>query len=116
MTRLGLIVLSLLSCYGLGVYSMPAPGAIVKARAPNSTPFVMYTLEDGDSCDVFADSSDQANSGVPSCTYKGPEPPLTSEGFCTCDDKSTRPLTSIPGTPILESESCKFDYHDKYER
>lgn len=42
-----------------------------------------------------------------SCTYFGPEPPLTPEGYCSCGSSSL-PLVSIPGTPVPESQSCAY--------
>ena len=50
----------------------------------------------------------QLPSGSPSCKYYGPQPPLTPEGFCSCDGSSTLPLLSVPGTPVPESQSCSY--------
>jgi len=44
---------------------------------------------------------------APSCTYVAPEPPIIKEAFCSCSGSSYS-LTSIPGTPVAESNSCAY--------
>ncbi len=118
MARSLLLSLYVLSLYIVSVFSVPAPASIAAFPTPTN-----YNLieRDGDTCeaDPWATDSPSTTGGpkettkpnggpAPSCEYRGPQPPLTPEGFCTCDNKSTLPLTSIPGTPVPESESCKY--------
>ncbi|KAI4181927.1 MAG: hypothetical protein LQ346_006676 [Caloplaca aetnensis] len=54
-----------------------------------------------------AGSEPTKNPGAPDCTYIGPQPPVIDEAFCTCDGKSSLPLTSLT-TKGPESDSCAY--------
>lgn len=47
------------------------------------------------------------NPGAPQCTYVAPEPPITPQAYCTCDGKSSLPLTSL-STNAPVRESCAY--------
>ena len=44
---------------------------------------------------------------TPTCTYVGPEPPITPEAYCSCRTSSL-PLTKVSGTPVPEESSCAY--------
>lgn len=62
-----------------------------------------------DACPASFSTTPRPTGGpTPACTYVGLEPPLTPKAFCTCDSKSSLPLTSIPKTPIPIDSNRKY--------
>ena len=50
-----------------------------------------------------------SSADVPKCTYVAPEPPIISKAYCTCDGKSSLPLTTLPtNTNAPVTESCAY--------
>ncbi|KAG8527934.1 uncharacterized protein KY384_006850 [Bacidia gigantensis] len=62
---------------------------------------------DDNACPGAAPSPNPTPTDAPKCTYMGPEPPTQPSAYCTCDGKSTLPLTSLK-TQAPETESCAY--------
>lgn len=66
--------------------------------------------DNGDACAGGSPSSlpsPTANPGAPKCVYIGPEPPTQPEAYCTCDGKSSLPLTTLK-TNAPVTDSCSY--------
>ncbi|KAL8920513.1 MAG: hypothetical protein Q9208_006263, partial [Pyrenodesmia sp. 3 TL-2023] len=76
-------------------------GACPGAAATTSVPTITSTPMPS------AGAKPTKNPGAPDCTYIAPAPPVRNKAFCTCDGKSSLPLTTLTTNGPV-TDSCAY--------